>query len=94
MEPIGTAVRCTTARGGLCSCSSRSQRSPLSAREISTSRAPATTASPWRRVAVALGGGVAEHLDAVGVEHEHALTQFVERGQQPVSLADGLVGVL
>ena len=44
-SPIGTADRWTTARGGLSSCSSRSQRSPLSAARSSASSAPATTAS-------------------------------------------------
>ena len=34
------------------------------------------------RVAVALGRRVAEHLDAVGIEHEHALRELVERSEQ------------
>ena len=64
--PSGTALRCTTARGGPNSCSSRSHRSPASARANSASMAPATTASEWRGLAVALGRRIPEHLAAVG----------------------------
>ena len=64
-----------------------------SAREISESSAPATTASECRAVAVALGGGVAEHLDAVGIEHKTACAQLVERGPEAVVLHGGGLGL-
>ncbi len=44
-------------------------------------------------LAVALGGGVAEHLDPVGIEDEHALAQLVEHRQEPVALLDQRVGL-
>ncbi len=47
-EPIGTADRCTTARGGPNTCCSRSHRSPLSARDTNASSPAATTASECR----------------------------------------------
>ena len=37
------------------------------------------------RLAIALGRGVAEDLDAVGVDDDDALTELVERGEEPVA---------
>ena len=46
------------------------------------------------RFAVALGRGVAEHLDAVGVDDDDAVAQLVERGQETITLTDDGVGLL
>ena len=92
--PIGTAHRCTTARGGPNNCSSRSHRSPCNARETSVSSAPATTRIGVARLAIALGRGVAEDLDAIGIEHDDALTELVECGEELVAPLLGTLGLL
>ena len=65
----GPRGRCTTACGGPKSCSSRSHALPEQGLRDAARRAPAGDHGVGvAGVAVALGRGVAEHLDAVGVE--------------------------
>ena len=59
----------------------------------SASSAPATTASACRAARKRSRGRVADHLDAVGIDHHHGLSQLVEHGPEAVVLHGGGLGL-